>query len=76
VLNQTNAVAGTRVAFIPDIQGSVIASTQSFGSGDFPFCVPRKKVRDCGPVHRIKGAGTAELNGDIGWKRRCEDSAA
>jgi hypothetical protein len=36
------------------------------------LCVPQRKVRDCGPVHRIKGAGTAELNGDIGWKRRCD----
>ena len=32
VLNQTNVVAGTRVGFIPDIQGSVIASVDS-GSG-------------------------------------------
>jgi RHS repeat-associated protein len=29
VLNQTNVVAGTRTAFIPDIQGSVIASVDS-----------------------------------------------
>jgi len=29
VLNQTNAVAGTRVGFVPDIQGSVIASIDS-----------------------------------------------
>jgi RHS repeat-associated protein len=29
VLNQTNVVAGTRTAFIPDIQGSVIASLDS-----------------------------------------------
>ena len=29
VLNQTNVVAGTRTAFIPDIQGSVIASIDS-----------------------------------------------
>lgn len=29
VLNQTNVVAGTRVGFIPDIQGSVIASIDS-----------------------------------------------
>jgi hypothetical protein len=39
------------------------------------LCVPRRKVLNCGPVHRNKGAGTAELNGDIGWKRRCEDGA-
>jgi RHS repeat-associated protein len=32
VLNQTNVVAGTRAALIPDIQGSVIASLDS-GSG-------------------------------------------
>jgi YD repeat-containing protein len=29
VLNQTNVAAGTRTAFIPDIQGSVIASLDS-----------------------------------------------
>jgi RHS repeat-associated protein len=34
VLNQTNVVAGTRAALIPDIQGSVIASLDS-GSGTF-----------------------------------------
>ncbi len=33
-LNQTNVVAGTRAALIPDIQGSVIASLDS-GSGTF-----------------------------------------
>jgi RHS repeat-associated protein len=29
VLNQTNVIAGTRTAFIPDIQGSVIAALDS-----------------------------------------------
>ena len=33
VLNQTNVVAGTRAALIPDIQGSIIASLDS-GSGN------------------------------------------